>query len=254
MAPARAARKQIYPRKYLGKSSLPSSLDCADFPKRMPLPVVQASTTHPPPMKSPARLALAVALATLVSPAAHSRAADTKAPTIQDVFNEGRAAFYRNDFATAKRLLTQVNKADPKHRPTVIMLKNIRLAEQEAAAKANSLEGRMKRTVLPRLDLVDARVPEVLEFIQIKASEVTKGGAKPNFVIRLTDEDQKRPVTLHLSQPTLHTALAALSTVADLDIVYDQYAVTIRSRSLAPATPAAPAATPAAEGGGPPKK
>lgn len=205
-------------------------------------------------MNSRSRLALAVALSTLLTPLAASRAADTKPPTIQEVFNQGRSAFYRNDFATAKRLLTQVNKADPKHRPTIIMLKNIRLAEQEVAAKANSLEGRMKRTTLPRLDLVDARVPEVLEFIQIKASEVTQGGAKPNFVIRLTEEDQKRPVTLHLSQPTLHTALAALSTVADLDIVYDQYAVTIRSRSLAPATPAPSTPTPAADSGSSPKK
>ena len=205
-------------------------------------------------MNSRSRLALAVALNTLLTPLAASRAADTKPPTIQEVFDQGRSAFYRNDFATAKRLLTQVNKADPKHRPTIIMLKNIRLAEQEVAAKANSLEGRMKRTTLPRLDLVDARVPEVLEFIQIKASEVTQGGAKPNFVIRLTEEDQKRPVTLHLSQPTLHTALAALSTVADLDIVYDQYAVTIRSRSLAPATPTPSTPTPAADGGSSQKK
>ena len=208
-------------------------------------------------MNSYPPVALIVALAALLAPAPVSRAADTRPPTIQDVYNQGRAAFYRNDFATAKRLLTQVNKADPKHRPTIILLKNISLAEKEAAAKANSLEGRMKRTNLPRLDLVDARVPEVLEFIQLKAAEVTQGGAKPNFVIRLSEEDQKRPVTLHLSQPTLHSALAALSTVADLDIVYDRYAVSIRSRSLAPATPESPATTaPASTTGGenPPKK
>ena len=176
-----------------------------------------------------------VALAVLLGAAPSSPAAEPKPRSIQEVFDEGRAAFFRNDFATAKRLLTQVNKADPKHRPTIIMLKNINMAEQEAAAKANSLEGRMRRTTLPRLDLVDARVPDVLEFIQLKAAEVSKDGAKPNFVIRLTEQDEKRAISLHLSQPTLHSALAALSTLADLDVVYDTHAVTIRSRGLAPA-------------------
>jgi hypothetical protein len=213
-------------------------------------------STHPYPaiMKNPT--SAIIALAALLGAASPSPAADQKPRTIQEVFDEGRAAFFRNDFATAKRLLTQVNKADPKHRPTIIMLKNITLAEQEAAAKANSLEGRMRRTTLPRLDLVDARVPEVLEFIQLKAAEVSKTGAKPNFVIRLTEQDQKRTLTLQLSQPTLHSALAALSTLADLDVVYDTHAVTIRSRSLAPAVAeksvqGAPPAVEAGDGKGP---
>jgi len=163
--------------------------------------------------------------------------AEPKQRTIQEVYEAGRAAYFRDDFATAKRLLAQVNKADPKHRPTIILLKNISLVEREAAAKANTLENRMRQVTLPRFDLVDARVPEVLEFLQIKAAEGRKDGVKPNFIVRLTEQDEKRTVTLKLSQPSLHSALAALATLADLDIRYDTYAVTIRSRSLVPAAP-----------------
>jgi hypothetical protein len=193
------------------------------------------------------RIPTVIALASLWSfllPAA--LAAPPRSPTVQETYNEGKAAFFRDDYATAKRLLTQVNKADPKHRPTIIMLKNISMAEREAAAKAASLEGRMRRTVLSRLDLVDARIPEVLEFLQIKAAEAGGDGARPNFVIRLDEPDLKRPITLRLSQPTVHSALAALATLADLDVNYDDYAVTIRSRSLAPAVTPASAAPPAA--------
>lgn len=191
-----------------------------------------------------------IALCTLLGallPSTH--ATEPRPRTIQEVFDDGKSAFFRDDYATAKRLLTQVNRADPKHRPTIIMLKNITLAEREAAAKANSLEGRMRRLTLPRLDLVEARVPEVLEFIQIKAAEVSKDHARPNFVIRLTEQDDKRMVTLRLSQPTLHSALAALATLADLDVSYDAYAVSIRSRSLAPVTPVKPASAPATAAG-----
>ncbi len=187
-------------------------------------------------MKSQATTLIAlIALATLTGTAPPSPAADRATQSIQDVYNQGRAAFFRNDFATAKRLLTRVNQADPNHRPTIILLKNITMAEQEAAAKTNSLEGRLRRTSLPRLDLADARVPDVLEFIQLKAAEVSADRTKPNFVVRLTEEDQRRSISLQLNQPSLHAALAAVATLADLDVVYDSHTVTIRSRRLTPA-------------------
>jgi hypothetical protein len=183
-----------------------------------------------------------VVLALLLGTSPPSPAADpAPPPSIQDVYDQGRAAFFRNDLATAKRLLTRVNQADPRHRPTVIMLKNIAMAEKEAATKANSLEARLRRTTLPRLDLADTRLPDALEFIQLKAAAVSADGHKPNFVIRLTEEDLRRPVTLQLSKPSLHTALAAVATLADLDIIYESHTVTIRSRRLAPATAAKPA-------------
>ncbi|MFN0125606.1 MAG: hypothetical protein ACKV19_02840 [Verrucomicrobiales bacterium] len=185
-------------------------------------------------------LALALAAITVI------QGAEPRQRSIQEVYNEGRAAFFRDDLATAKRLLTQVNKADPKHRPTIILLKNIQLAEREAAIKANSLENRMRKVVIPRFELVDARVPEVLEFLQIKAAEASKDGVKPNFLIQLNQQDDKRLVTLRLSQPSLHSALAALATLADLEVRYDMYAVTIRSRSLVPSTPEPAAAKSAA--------
>lgn len=230
------------------------------FPKFDPTNSTRAPFDNAVPpsatMKTPTcALTAFFALAALLAAAPPSNAAHEKPRTIQEVFDEGRAAFFRNDFATARRLLTRVNKADPKHRPTIIMLRNITMAEQEAAARAASLEGRMQRTTLPRLDLVDARVPDVLEFIQLKAAQASKDGARPNFVIRLTEQDQKRAVTLQLSQPTLHGVLAALSTLADLDIAYETHAVTIRSRSLAPAVAQKGAeGTPPASGDGTAKR
>ncbi len=171
----------------------------------------------------------------------NAAAAEPRKRTIQEVYDEGRAAFFRNDLATAKRLLAQVNKADPNHRPTIILLRNIAQAEREAAVKANSLESRMRRTMLPRFELTDARVPEVLEFLQVKAAETSKDGTKPNFVVRLTDQDEKRQVSLKLNQPSLHSALASLAMLADLEVRYDTHTVTIRSRSLVPAPVEKPA-------------
>ena len=159
--------------------------------------------------------------------------------TIQDLFDAGKAAFFRDDFATTKRLLTAVNKADPKHQPTVIMLRNIALAEKAEAAKRNSLEGRMQRMVIPQLDLQEARVTEVLDFLQLKAAELSAGGAKPNFIVKLDEAAARQSITLKLTQVSVSDALRALATTAGLEISYDQFAVTIRSK-----TAAATAATP----------
>lgn len=158
-----------------------------------------------------------------------------KPPTMQEIYDAGRAAYFYDDYATAKRLLTLVNKADPKHRPTIIMLKHISMAEEVAAARAASLEGRMKRMMIPRLELDDTSVIEVLDFLRIKAGELYAEGAKPNFILKLDGEKEKQKVTLRLGRVSLYEALNALVSAAGLEAVYDRYAVTIQAKSDVPA-------------------
>ena len=169
-----------------------------------------------------------------------AQAQETKRPpTMQEIYEAGRLAYFHDDYVTAKRLLTQVNKADPKHRPTIIMLKHISMAEQVAAAKAASLEARMKRMTLPRLELEESSVIEVLDFLRLKVGELYSEGQKPNFIIKLDAEKERKKVTLKLAQVTLYDALNALASAAGLETVYDQYAVTIQPKGEA----AAPAGT-----------
>ncbi len=149
--------------------------------------------------------------------------------TTQDLYEAGRAAFYRDDFARAKPLLQQVNRLDPKHQPTIILLKNIQLAEQEAAAKRASLEGRMKAATVPRFEVDDAPVTEVIDYLRLKAAQ-TKG-MQPNFIVKLTEEEGKRRVTLKLGQTSLHNLLGAIASATDLEVVYDRFAVTIQKKS-----------------------
>jgi hypothetical protein len=162
--------------------------------------------------------------------------------TVQTWFEQGRAAFFRDDYPTAKKLLLQVNKADPKHQPTIIMLRNIKLAEEAQAAKAATLEGKMKRIIIASLDLTDTKVPEALEFLQLKAAELNPSGAKPNFILRLDEAAQKQTITLKLSKVSLHDALRAVAGAGGLEVVYDRFAVTVQPRGAAPPTP--PAAEP----------
>lgn len=179
-------------------------------------------------------------LALLLSSPAWMKAAPAqeikKQPTMQEIYDAGRLAYFHDDYVTAKRLLAQVNKADPKHKPTIIMLKHISMAEQVAAAKAASLEGRMKRMMIPRLELDDTSVIEVLDFLRLKTGELYSEAQKPNFIIKLNPEKERQKVTLKLGRVSLYEALNALASAAGLEAAYDRYAVTIQAKSDVPAT------------------
>jgi hypothetical protein len=183
---------------------------------------------------------LALALLAATPLAAQSRSAND---TVQAWYEQGRAAFFRDDLATAKRLLLRVNKADPKHQPTIILLKNIQLAEQAQAARNSTLEGRMRRLIIPTLDLTDAKVAEALEFLQLKAAELTPNGPKPNFILRVDAKTGAQTITLKLNKVSLHDALRAVAGAAGMEVVYDQFAVTIQPRSPEPSP--APSESPA---------
>jgi hypothetical protein len=159
----------------------------------------------------------------------------SKHDTVQAWFEQGRAAFFRDDYITAKKLLLQVNKADPKHQPTIILLRNIKMAEDAQAAQAATVEARLKRLVVPTLDLTDTKVPEALEFLQLKAAELSPK-AKPNFIMHLDENARRQTITLKLSKVSLFDALRAVAGAGGLEVVYDRFAVTIQPKGTAPPT------------------
>jgi hypothetical protein len=176
--------------------------------------------------------------------AAHGQAprVPTPAPkpkSAYELYQEGQAAFFREDFVTAKAKLAQVLRLSPRHQPTIIMLKNIELAEAAAAAKNATLEGRAQRIVFPTLDLVDAKVPEILDFLQTKSGEVAGADGRPNFIVKLDPAAEKQTITLKLSKVTLYDALRAVADAANLEVAYDRHAIIIKSRGIDP-PPAAP--------------
>ncbi|MGI8604967.1 MAG: hypothetical protein ACR2OZ_18505 [Verrucomicrobiales bacterium] len=153
-----------------------------------------------------------------------------KARSAVELYEEGRAALFRDDLVTAKAKLSQVLRANPNHQPTIIMLKNIQLAEAEAAKKNASPEGRLQRIMLPQLDLADAKISEVLEFIQLKTAEQA-GAAKPNFVVKLDPATEGQKITLKLGKVSVYDALRSVAKAASLDVIYDAHTVIIKPRS-----------------------
>ena len=160
-----------------------------------------------------------------------------KGKTAGELYDEGRAAFFREDFATAKAKLTQVLRVSPNHGPTLIMLKNIQMAEAAAAKQNASLQARLQRMMLPRLDLSDAKVTEVLDFLQVKSEEIAGPAGRPNFIIKLDPVTAKQTVTLKLGRTSVYDALRAVAVAARLELVFDPYAVTIRPLGSEPAAP-----------------
>ncbi len=189
-------------------------------------------------------LSLAVFHAQSVSAAPPKVTVPSSARSPAQIYEEARRAYYSNDYATAKVKLIDVLKTNPNFQPAVIMLNSIRSAEAAEAMKAASLESRMKRASLPTLDLDDEPIRDVLEYLRIRASQqASLNGQKPNMVIKLDPQTEKRRVSLHFGQVSLYDALHAAAAAANLEVLYTQFAITIQPKGAEP--PAAPEKKPA---------
>jgi hypothetical protein len=176
-------------------------------------------------MKSPLLIGLGSLL--LLSVAAGQ---SQRSVSAQDLYEQGRAAYFRKDYATAKARLLKVQKMDPNHLPTKVILHQLIESEAQAALKAASLESRMQRVTVPLLVLENTKVREALEFVQIKAAEAGQHGVRPNFAIKITPATEAKMLTLHLNQVTLHEALRSIAELASLEVTYEPNVVTIASR------------------------
>lgn len=154
-----------------------------------------------------------------------SLSATPQEKTYEQLYEEAKLAFYLGDFAKAKPLLVKISRANPNHRPSAIMLRQVELAEAKAAREAASLEGRMKRVRLQKFDVEGEPVAEVLEFLRVKAEQA--GHAKSNFIIRLGESGTRDKLSIHLRNISVYDALKAVAESAGLRVVYDTHTVTI---------------------------
>src|SRR5262249_26046572 len=91
-----------------------------------------------------------------------------------------------------------------------------------------------------------ATLGSALDYLKKAVNRQSGGKIAINFVVQLPAEQQNsQQVTLNLSQVPFTEALKYLGTVANLDFVFDKYAIVVKPKAeTVPATaPAVPAPT-----------
>lgn len=172
-------------------------------------------------------------------PGAISARADDGRQSIAEVYEAGRQAYFRNDFAAAKPCFRKVLRAKPGHVPSLAMLNTILEAEKKAAAQMSML-GWAKRTLIPSIDVEDAPIEEVIAFLRVKSRTLTNGAWEPNFILRKPAEGRTPGVTISLREVPVEYVVQKLGEACGLAVRYEEHAIIIAPAELLPPEPDVP--------------
>ncbi|MEZ5384130.1 MAG: hypothetical protein R3F13_01305 [Prosthecobacter sp.] len=149
--------------------------------------------------------------------------ASVTAEDLNAVFKQGRAAFYRNDYATAYQLLSRVAAANPKHTETNNMLAFIRANHK---IDEGTLKKQYDAVMLPKVDMQDVTLAEAIDGLRVLSKNASGGKVTPNFMIKGADLGERK-LTLALNNIPLTEALTYITQLTNTKATYDKHVVII---------------------------
>lgn len=181
------------------------------------------------------QIALASALALLGAMSA-SAAEDTK-----QLLSEAQQAYLRGDLATAKAGFEMVYRIDPRNQVAIGYLRRIKVDEAKGGGKGSDQEKALRAVILPKVEFREATLGSALEFFRQTVAKATEGKQAVSFVPQIPEEQLKTQlVTLSLTNVPVTEALRYLGSVANVTFTYEKYAIVMRPRAGAEATPKTP--------------
>jgi hypothetical protein len=180
-------------------------------------------------MKTPTNL-FAVALLVL---AATASGQDT-----DDLIKEAQRAYVRGDATAAKEKFELVRRLDPNNRTAIMYLR--RITAEEAAnpgnkTAPNATQTALQQLILPRVDLREASLAEVLDFLRQKGNQIAEGKVAINFVTQLDDAQKAAKITLSLQNVPFTEALRYVGELGGVQFVYERFAIVVKPKGVAPA-------------------
>jgi hypothetical protein len=184
-------------------------------------------TRFPPPaMKTNlhcfvVRLALALVTSASIGVAPLGAADD-----IENLFQMGRAAYYKGDLEQARQLLTMVEAQAPRHQETRILLGEIRAKLRTSAG--SSLKMKYQGVKLGKIEFADVTLQEALDGLRALSKNASNGQVVPNFIVTDSKVGENK-ISLNLTDVPLTTAIDYVARVAGAKAAYDQHAVLFTS-------------------------
>ncbi len=160
------------------------------------------------------------------------------AEDLNAVYQQGRAAFHKGDYATALPLLSRVAAANPKHADTANMLAYIKAYHKPVTT---TLKTQYASVILPKVELADVTLTEAIDGIRALAKNASNGKVTLNVIIKGA-EVGNRKLSLSLSQVPLSEVLNYITQLTGTKASYEQHAVILTSSAdTGSATAEAPA-------------
>ncbi|MDZ4402355.1 hypothetical protein [Prosthecobacter sp.] len=148
-------------------------------------------------------------------------AAPASAEDLNQVYQQGRAAFYQGDFAKAQQLLSRVAAANPKHPETMNMLAYIRANHRQVDT---TLKDQYATVILPKVEMADVTLTEAIEGLRALSKNASNGKVVPNVIVK-GEELGQRKLSLSLANIPLSEALSYVTQLTSSKATYDKHAV-----------------------------
>ena len=164
------------------------------------------------------------------------------ASDMSDLLADAQRAYIRNDYAAAKEKFEMVRKLDPSNRTANAYLRMIMAEELKSGGKLtrNDTEEACKKLIMEKIDLREASLAEVLDFLKQKAASVSGGKVAVNFVLQVDEQTQARKVTLSIQKVPFSEVLRYVGDLAEVQFKYEQYAVVVKPKGAAQPAPTVP--------------
>lgn len=156
----------------------------------------------------------------------------TFAADVADLMTEAQRAYIRNDYASAKEKFEMVRKLDPANKTANSYLRLILAEEQKNAGKGdrNATQEALKKLILEKVDFREASLAEALDFLKQKGNLLAGGKVAINFVMQLDEQAQARKVTIAMQKVPFSEVLRYVGDLADVQFVYEQYAIVVKPK------------------------
>ena len=187
-----------------------------------------ATSVAPTPFPSD-HLAMKVLLLLGISTFALTALADD----LSDLLAEAQRTYIRGESAAAKEKFELILRLDPQNRLAIQYLKRIIGEEMQGLAArgpANATEKALKGITMPQVKFSDASLSEVLEYLRQKGNAAGQGKLALNFVMQMDEAAKARKVTLALQNVPLTEVLRYLGQLAEVDFVYEPFAIVVKPK------------------------
>ena len=166
------------------------------------------------------------------------------APEVGQFLTDGQTAFNKGDYATAKGAFEMVYQMDPRNVTAINYLQKIKVLEKGAPKNVDQ-EKQLAALIVPKVQLKEATIGSVFDYLKTTAGKLSDGKIAVNFVLKLPDDVIKtQTITLSMNNAPFTEVVKYVAELANLNVQYQKFAVLVTPRGGA--APDAPAPAPTA--------
>ena len=163
---------------------------------------------------------------------------------VAQFLTDGQTAFNKGDYATAKGAFEMVYQMDPRNVTAINYLQKIKVLEKGAPKNVDQ-EKQLAALIVPKVQLKEATIGSVFDYLKTTAGKLSDGKIAVNFVLKLPDDVIKtQTITLSMNTAPFTEVVKYVAELANLNVQYQKFGILVTPKSGA--APDAPAPAPIA--------